>query len=227
MTTTTTLNININADDEAHGSISGTQVSLYLIPAEETRNGVAEVTTFSNVGPGCPEPAWHSRWHCLGSLSVDFVAESLVEVLESQRDTLEQIAASYLGSEWNGNNHVGRWYGDLDGVEIDLDCETYCDPDEWLGCDLPRTDREILSAESLESLAEDIVHDADGTARLILDDVLDYLIDHAREMLNEKQADDDTDEDIADDINKLETLLAFPSSIPSDDITRYLPGTQQ
>jgi hypothetical protein len=181
-----TTTLNINSADETHGSISGTQVSLYLIPADETNSGVAEVTIFRNVGPGCPEPAWNNRWHCLGSLAVDFVADSLVEVLESQRDTLEHIAASYLGSRWNGSNHVGRWAESVDDIQIELDCETYCPASDWLGCDWPSVDREILSAESLESMAEDIVDDAAGTARLMLDDVLDCLIQRASDLKTEK-----------------------------------------
>jgi hypothetical protein len=187
MNTTETLKINIDSDDETHGSCSGTQVSLYLIPADETSSGAAEVVTFSNVGPGCPEAAWHGRWHCLGSPSVDFVAESLVEVLESQRDKLQRIADAYLGSEWDGNNHRGKWDkdADIDDVEIDLECETYWDADDWLGGDWPSTDREILAATDLQSLAESYVDNAAGEARLQLDEVLECLQGRAAELQTE------------------------------------------
>lgn len=186
-TNTQTLKINIDENDETTGSVSGTQVSLYLIPADETRGGVPEVVTFSNVGPGCPEPAWHGRWHCLGSLPVEFCADSLVEVLESQRDKLQQIADAYLGSEWDGHNHRGRWEEDVDDITIDLECETYWDAGDWLGSDQPQTDRDILAADSLESLAEGIVDNAAGTARLQLGDVLDCLTGRAGDLLNENR----------------------------------------
>lgn len=178
MKTTTTLNINISANDETHGSVSGTQVTLYLIPADETRNGVAEVSIFSSVGPGCPEPAWHSRWHCLGSLPVEYCAESLVEVLESQRDTLEQIAASYLGSKWDGSNHVGRWCEWLDGVDLDLECETYWFADDWLShTTRDETVRDVLDLGdgTIESAVAEILDDAEGTARLAETDVEDVV----------------------------------------------------
>jgi len=195
MTTTTTLNIDIHSGDETICSVSGTQVSLYLIPADETSSGVAKVTTVRNVGPGCPEPAWHSRWHCLGNLSVDFIAESLVEVLESQRDTLEQIAASYLGSEWDGSNHVGRWREWLDGIEIDLECETYWPASDWLGqTTLEETARDVLDLGdgTIETAVDEILHYAEGTARLEESDVeavvRDRLDDYRTETMERLEA---------------------------------------
>lgn len=58
---------------------------------------------------GSPEPAWHGRWYGLGSPGTEYVAESLVEYLQGHEDELRRISAAYLGSEWDGSNHRGRW----------------------------------------------------------------------------------------------------------------------
>ena len=215
----TKLNINISADDETHGSVSGMRVSLYLIPAEETDNGVAEVVTFAAIGGGYPFAAAHGRQLCLGDLPVNFCADSLAETLESQRDKLENIAASYLGSEWDGSNHRGRWDEDALYIEINRECESYWPADEWLCGDWPSTELEMLEATSLRSMAENVVDNASGTARLDLDDVLDCLTVRAKELLEEKRdelaelaSEDETDEIIADDIVKLSALTASPTS---------------
>jgi len=126
--------------DTAHfDHTSGRCIRLFLIPAEESKNGLPTVTAFDHVGAGCPEPAWHGRWAAIGSIGPQIVGESVLRTLEILIDDLLAVAERYLGSEWDGNNHVGRWRGQEAGMELDrwederADWQCYWDAGDYYG----------------------------------------------------------------------------------------------
>ena len=214
MTTTTETQTRINYDltPETHGSCSGTHVHLYLIPAEETNDETPKVITWSNVGAGCPEPAWHSRWLSLPSPSLDYCADSLLEILELQEDELVALAECYEGSHWDGNNHVGSWSEDCDAIEIDVECETYCDASDWLGGNSGREIVDIVSESgSIISASETIVSEAVGIVRLDQDEVESAL---EQRLSDELETLDPDDEDDTDQIVLLCRLLDRDCPIP-------------
>lgn len=144
--------------DESHGAISGTQTYLYLIPSAESRSGAIEITLFRNIGPGSPEPAWHGRWYGLGSPGTEYVAESLIEYLQGHEDDLRRIDAAYLGSEWDGSNHRGRWedgYGnEPDWFDLQ-DVASYWDAFDWCQ-DMDATDLVAEHATVADAVADTI-----------------------------------------------------------------------
>ena len=82
---------------------------VYLIPSLET-GAEPEITTHEGIGNlGTPMPAWHNLWHYLGRLPAACVGDSALAMLEDLEDTILQIDKAYLGSEWDGSNHVGKW----------------------------------------------------------------------------------------------------------------------
>ena len=187
------LNIDIDKAAETRGSCSGTIAHLYLIPSDESvaGEGEAKICVWSNVGSGVPEPAYHCRWLSLGPVNTEFCAASLVAVLRDQAETLCQMADCYLGSEWDGHNHVGRWRDQewLESLTQDptyglrLECATYCSASDWftdVGSDLVA---EIKNADDLDDWAEGIVETAASDCEVILDaeDVRDW----AEEQLND------------------------------------------
>jgi len=191
MEDTQTLNIDINASDETHGSCSGTNVTAYLVPAEESANGQPKIYLFPNVGSGWPMMAHNSRHLCLGSVNVDFVAESLVEKLESQKEKLLKIAGCYEGSEWDGSNHIGHW-ADAEWIDetihyLDLECEYYCDAGDWMGNESSASICDQLDDHNfdIQSMSESIVDEAEGEARLDVDDVAEVIRSRMGDHLNE------------------------------------------
>ena len=191
MQTETKLTIDIDASDETHGSCSGTNVTAYLVPAEESANGQSRIYLFPNVGSGWPMMAHNRRHLCLGSVNVDFVAESLVEKLGSQEEKLLKIAACYEGSAWNDNNHIGQW-ADAEWIDetihhLDLECECYCDAGDWMGNESSASICGQLDSYKfdIQSMAESIVDEAEGQAKLDVDDVAEVIATRMGDHLNE------------------------------------------
>jgi hypothetical protein len=59
---------------------------------------------------GTPEHLWHGRGRSF-PLPLDVDAGDVLETLESEmaQKALQEICGEYLGSEWNGNTHIGIW----------------------------------------------------------------------------------------------------------------------
>lgn len=116
--------------------ISGIRVELYLIPAEENDGAAAQVFAFSCVGSGSPLHAWNHRWLHLCSVPPDAVPGELEQIVQAHETEILKLAEAYRGSEWDGNNHVGRWelddeYATWALSEAVSECPTYWDVDEW------------------------------------------------------------------------------------------------
>jgi len=89
---------------------SGYSVSLYLLPAEETKSGSVEIYAYSGVGNiGTPMPAFHGRWFGFGSYGVNVCGQSVLDVLKGMESQLLAVATHYEGTRWDGRNHVGVW----------------------------------------------------------------------------------------------------------------------
>jgi hypothetical protein len=147
-----------------HGAVSGTQVQLIFTPSAEA-GGEWSVCNWANVGAGEPMDVYHRRALRLCSVPVETVAEFLEEWCREREQIWDELDACYLGSEWNGHNHVGRW-SDLQWLDakmdsIDRDFAMYMDASDWLYADLPQAKRQILECESLDSLADDLISEAE------------------------------------------------------------------
>ena len=95
--------------------------SLYLVPAEETEDGVPAVERHGGYGNrGEPAMAWHRRWLHLGECGSRTCGVSVLEALRSCEDELLAVASDYAGSAWDGNNWRGRWADD-NGAQHRLD----------------------------------------------------------------------------------------------------------
>lgn len=200
--------------DDSHGAISGTQTAIYLIPAAESQSGAIEVFLFRNVGPGSPEPAWHGRWFYVGSPGTEYVAESLTEYLQGHEGELRAIDAAYLGSEWDGSNHRGRWDDSLDGEPqwFDMtDVASYWDAADWFQ-DLDVDDLLTNHSSMAEAVAGEIDNarsdsaylDEDSTERAITGRIESAIERAEREL---ELADDGDREELAERLAKLQRFL--------------------
>lgn len=197
----------INYDiTETRGSISGTQTTLYLCPGADTKDGIPEVYLWSNVGSGCPEPAYNRRWISLGSPGTAYVADALIAKLRGVEDHLLTIDAAYIGTEWDGHNHVGRWEDAIDGNlqavrDAIADVQTYWDADDWFS---PINASQLnLELASITEIAEAEIASAAGDAALDLDDCRKAI----RRMI-QRAAEEETDEDNAELLATYARLLA-------------------
>jgi len=89
--------------------------ALYLDP--ETRR----VSHYEQYGDGTPMPVHHGR-ALLIDLPRSVVGTAVREVLTGDDccRLLIAICDRYIGSEWNGSNHVGRWQGEDDEYGTEL-----------------------------------------------------------------------------------------------------------
>lgn len=205
-----------------HGSVSGTQVSLYLIPGAENDDGQPQVFTWDCVGSGQPMPAFQGRWLRLGNISANCVAESLEQYLREHEDELLQIESRYKGSRWDGSNQIGEWDDDcslfemcdelVGGIEVDQ----YCDAGDWFtggGVSLESFD----AFESVREWAEAQVDEAAGcTPAAVLD--VDEVEDYGRNWLTGRLnyvlpkcgfADEHGYDEYADEVSTIRKLLCM------------------
>jgi hypothetical protein len=188
-----------------YGDLSGLSHSdarnnLYLVPAAETKDGTVHVLVSSVVGAGCPEPAYHGRWHCLGRVSATSVPASLLGLLQVHEQDLLTVAARYQGSHWDGNNHRGRWR-DATANETDAEAAveqaltevaSYWDADEWFAPLGPHFAEELAHLDSLDAQVEHEVSTAAATNEYLDDsNVRETLLGYAQARLEEHEETDD------------------------------------
>jgi len=114
-------------DTEAYSQTGGWKIELYLVPSKETDDGAPKVVEFQRNGPGTPAPAYHRRWRHITTVPAKTVGESVLRWLQSVEDVLLALDEHYLGSEWDGHNHIGKWNWGPDDDE-DLAFESALDP---------------------------------------------------------------------------------------------------
>lgn len=100
-TTTTALRQSIEAIKDY--DFSGQwKTNIYLDP--EAKN----IYPFTNTN--CiPGTAYHNIDQFILTVSPSAIAASVYDYLIEIEEELQAIIEEYQGSEWNGNNHVGRW----------------------------------------------------------------------------------------------------------------------
>lgn len=183
--------------------ISGAVNIVYAVPGSERKDGVPHVLLYSGVGSGYPERAYHGRWLRLGSLAAKAVGSEAVEVIESHKGLILSLLATYQGTEWDGNNHVGVWKRpdndddfDIEYMCYDIDRDlsqvaTYWEASDWFA---PVGLQECSSCDLLEDQVNyelDIA--ADNDAHLDPGGVRDHLIYLAEKFLEEDSEEDEAE----------------------------------
>lgn len=158
---------------------------------------------FTSIGSGTPSPVWHHRqveFPVPASASLEAV-EAVLRTLEA---TTEALAACYLGSEWDGHNHVGSW---MEGYNAHLDVleeaakgvATYWEADNWLDGDPGAVQKEIENLlragktieEAIEERTTAEMEAAAGQNVLIDEDDMRKSITWFAEKVAEKIAEED------------------------------------
>jgi hypothetical protein len=79
-------------------------VSYYLNPIGQV------IEPYTVVGAGIPRAAYHNIWVEVFTAPADAIPQSVVENLLAIEDQLiYDCQHNWLGTEWNGFNHVGLW----------------------------------------------------------------------------------------------------------------------
>lgn len=198
--TSNELRLDLNIDSEFPRGVSGARVLLILDPSD----GYPTVYTWSNVGPGVPEPLWNGRHTRLCELPLNTVPESVVVWCQQHADRLQQLAAEYEGEHWDGNNYQGHWSeaaDDLcDSIEQSLSemggpLASYWDAADWFE---PVSDSDLCAdileeagtltgnvgqreKQIIDATLRRAEHEVKAALpeRLELADVLDYLTERA------------------------------------------------
>lgn len=166
-------------------TISGSSVRLVLEPGGEREDGIPRVYTFGHVGPGVPERVWHRRHLTLCSVSVAAVPERLREIVEAHIDEIVALSERYLGTEWDGHNHVGRWdLGPEDDCadalavsrEVEESCPTYWDAGDWFAGNPGGVVDTALHAGTIDAAVACEIDDAPDDVYLDGDDVRETLV---------------------------------------------------
>jgi hypothetical protein len=149
------------------------------------------VYTTASVGGGCPEPVYHHRHLVLlGRVAQETVAESLLDWLRGVESTIEALCDAYEGAHWDGNNHVGSWSDDAEGLSDCLDEEfaeaasyggiaTYWDASDYFQPAASQVVGELAESESLDDAVQREVDAAAPDAILDEDDVREALVELA------------------------------------------------
>lgn len=185
-----TIEIRIDKDDGRLGMPGHTGYQHYLVlrPTDEG----ASIHLHSGVGNiGIPMDVWSSRGFTI-RCPVDVDGGDVAEKLREHSETLLAAAATYLGDEWDGNDHIGQWERDANGypkysdmiteVEDDLcGLRTYWDAGEWIAPVRGDAIREAAqyyaegrtlddwAADQTEAHRHDALVDADELAEAIKD----------------------------------------------------------
>lgn len=133
------------AERDYNHPISGYRIELYLDPEN------CIVYTFDCVGAGVPMLAWHRRHRWICTIPDRAIPESVAEVVTAHVGHLVALCERYLGTEWDGSNHVGRWAEPYEPSYFDcepgLDFACYWDPGDWFSGDGTDTEIRELAAQ--------------------------------------------------------------------------------
>lgn len=104
------------------------RVTVYMMPAAESKTGDIEITYYGRYGAGIPEPAWHNRWLKICTLQGKTVGSVALERLQGLSGVFISANACYLGSRFDGGNHWGEWGRDCPDLE-----EVWCQDGGGIG----------------------------------------------------------------------------------------------
>ena len=140
------------------------------------------VSTFMSIGPATPIKVFHNK--ATSFIIPNLVTtEALKDFIESHAELFHAVLDTFVGVEWDGNNHVGKWeetpfeeassalQAALDGHSF----ETYWAADEWFQSDPLMVCADACQYESIERAAVALVNEASGDATLDVDDVERFL----------------------------------------------------
>jgi len=85
-----------------------TRVAVYGIPAQESTDGSHQVC----LRMSAPEMAANRRWLLLGHVPLSAIGADVQTALEANADLIADALDGYLGAEWDGQRHIGRWATD-------------------------------------------------------------------------------------------------------------------
>lgn len=183
-------------DSAGYAQSSGWRADLYLVPAEESEDGVPYVTMHSGLGNiGTPEPAFCGRWTRLGSYGPQTVGDSVLGALQTHEEELVALAESYQGRRWDGHNMRGSW--DLDAEESPLggmldsdNLRHYWTADDWYGpagigweelCAEAKVDPERALGNDWEAAASEVAAIVEAAQDEEVSGTEDYALEAARE----------------------------------------------
>lgn len=135
------------AERDYNHPISGYRIEVYLNPENH------EVYTFDFVGSGVPTAAWHHRHVWICTIPDRAIPESVVEVLSGYVGHLVAICDNYLGTYWDGSNHVGRWADTPREPDHPFNFSCYWDPSVWF----ESSEGEILAMSAAGHTPNDIL----------------------------------------------------------------------
>ena len=77
--------------------------SIYFDPEE------SKIILFTDTQSSWPAAAHHKLWTSICRVPDNSTPESVVEVLLGCEALVTDLASAWIGSEWDGSNHVGVW----------------------------------------------------------------------------------------------------------------------
>jgi|GEM_PF-1500036 len=177
---------------------SGGTASLVVTPAAENGGEIGLHIFEEGGGNSWPARVHHGRAIMVGELAGTDGA-AVEEILRAHEDLLRAIDSAYLGTRWDGSNHVGVWKpGDIEGETADdapaeqlrealAEAASYWDAENWLSADLSDVARKLYAelAEGKSTLAyaaAEVATARDQDALIDLEDVdrlLESLLDDA------------------------------------------------
>lgn len=160
----------ISLDDDSydcHAADSGWRHYLYFDPTER------RISLHRQYGNGTTAAVFH-KCALLLRLPENAVGEHVRDVLESPDfgRLIRELCALYEGTEWDGNNYVGRWADDekkhaLEDQIEELFAEilTYWNATDWLSPvwnagEAANVRKRLAGGESLDDVAEAMIDDA-------------------------------------------------------------------
>ena len=169
-------------------------------------DGGGRVYVYNMIGGGTPMAVWHNRHLVLGRAPVEAVPEQLEKALRADdaQDAIRALAARWLGDEWDGSNHVGRW---RDHEELDTDCQRferafladvpqYWDAADWFSGNPEEVIKQAIADASIDAAVEREVDQARPDAYLREADAekaLRWLLEKRRDRLDAEKADERTE----------------------------------
>lgn len=176
----------------------------------------------------CPAAVWNNRHASLGVVNGAVSPEWLRDYL-SDSESLPVICAGYLGDEWDGHNHIGRWTEGaqeaIEGFQHALHDACMYAPkvwsaDDWICGDVETCKRDAIAVGGVakwaaqEASSADAVLDAGDLAEvmssLLREDMKEAQERHGEieEELEEEDLDEDGREELEEEREGLEERIA-------------------
>jgi len=161
---------------EDYDAVSGHVTKIYLDP----ERGTVHATQLDQ--NGWPARAHHNIDQCILVVEGNAIPSSVVSAVLVVEDEILALLGFYLGTEWDGSNHVGQWAeGAWDAMcALDTAIERqeitcYWDAGDWLAEGEDELIAALRSGQTPEEVAATVHLGDDHSGRVRLDDVISYL----------------------------------------------------